>query len=80
MLVTGLVNAGGTAGIFALSVPEYICILGFFYAQPHAEEICRRSGAWGARRVGEKVIPLLDCTRASRWSLSAEADECPARE
>ena len=22
-----------------------------FYAQPHAEEVCRRSGAWGARRV-----------------------------
>ena len=32
----------------------------FFYAQPHAVEVCRLSGAWGARRVGEKDIPLLD--------------------
>lgn len=31
-----------------------------FYAQPRAEEVCRRSGARGARRVGEKDVPLLD--------------------
>jgi len=33
-----------------------------FYAQPHAEEVCRRSGAWGARRVGEDSI-VQDCVR-----------------
>ena len=31
-----------------------------FYAQPHAEEVCRKSGAWGAQRVVEKDITLLD--------------------
>jgi len=34
-----------------------------FYALPHAEEICRQGGAWGARRVVEKDNPLLDCTQ-----------------
>ncbi len=29
-----------------------------FYAQPHAEEVCRRSGAWSARRAG-KIMVLL---------------------
>ncbi len=38
-------------------------------------------GVWlpGARVV-EKVIPLLDCTRASRGRMSAKASGCPARE
>ncbi len=31
-----------------------------FLCAAHAEEVCRRSGAWGARRVVEKVVPLLD--------------------
>ncbi|MCI8280862.1 MAG: hypothetical protein HFI76_03995 [Lachnospiraceae bacterium] len=31
-----------------------------FYAQPHAEEVCRRSGAWGARRAGEDGSSLLN--------------------
>ncbi len=38
----------------------------FFYAQTRAEEISRKSGARVARRVGKKVIPLLDCTDLCR--------------
>ncbi len=32
-----------------------------FYVQPHAEEARRQGGAWNARRVVEKVVPLPDC-------------------
>lgn len=31
-----------------------------FLCAARAEEVCRRSGVWGARRVGEKDVPLLD--------------------
>ena len=31
-----------------------------FYARPHADEICRQSGAWGAQRVGEIVPTRLE--------------------
>ena len=44
----------------------------FFYAQPLAEEVCRRSGAWGARRVVEKVVPLLDYKQAKVYLPSSE--------
>ncbi len=30
----------------------------FFYAQPHADEICRQGGAWGAQRVGKDKSSL----------------------
>ena len=33
-----------------------------FDAQPHAEEVCRKSGAWGARRVGGRwFFPTRCC-------------------
>lgn len=32
-----------------------------FYAQPHAKEISRKSGAWGAQRAGEENSSLLGC-------------------
>ncbi len=31
--------------------------LKLFYAQSHAEEICRKGGAWGAQRMGESLFP-----------------------
>lgn len=31
-----------------------------FYARPHVEEVCRRSGTWDVRHIGEKIILLLD--------------------
>jgi hypothetical protein len=37
-----------------------------FLCAARAEEVCRRSGAWGARRVVEKVVPLPDCTRTPK--------------
>ena len=37
-----------------------------FYAQPRAEELSRKGGARGARRVGEKTVPLLDCAAPCR--------------
>ncbi|MDE7322836.1 MAG: hypothetical protein K2N73_08880 [Lachnospiraceae bacterium] len=52
---------------------------GSFYAQPHVEEVCRRSGAWGARRVG--MINLLYSIAHGRPNeICQQADGRPARE
>jgi len=46
---------------------------GIFNAQPPAEEVCRRSGAWGARRVGKDDSSLLDCKRYGNYLLKQNA-------
>jgi len=45
------------SGRVVVGIPVVILNHGYFYAQLHAKEICRKSGAWSAESSGEGYSP-----------------------